>query len=414
MKNRVIYFIVIILILSQFVSAIDKLTEVQKVIEQKNARWTAGKSWVSELSIEEFRQLCGAQLIPSDADKFPLITLQSEDTLPAALDWRNNNGNWITPIKDQGNCGSCWAFAAIAHLESWWKIHNENPDSVIDLSEQFAVSCSGAGSCDGGAPFLVLDYCTYGGISHEFCFPYQAADIPCEGACTDWIEQAVTIPHWGWVTMDQGIVENVKIAVSRQPISAAFTVYEDFRYYNNGIYEHAWGDAVSGHCIQIIGWIDSTQCWICKNSWGENWGETVSFTPHTPGAGDGGYFRIKWDDCDINTYVPFIFEDEPGVIPLSASPEYLDLSLTVGDSVSKSFSLNNTGNDTIEYFTLPVSGKPMFHITEFATSLDDHNTCWWCGDDQLNGYGNMWLQYLDTPILNLSGTLNPSISASVF
>ena len=93
---------------------------VQKAIARENLSWQAGETSMSRLSEPERRMRLGGRL----ADVLPLIAAAepAPASLPAVLDWRNHNGNWVTAIKDQGDCGSCWAFATTAVLESMVKI----------------------------------------------------------------------------------------------------------------------------------------------------------------------------------------------------------------------------------------------------------------------------------------------------
>ncbi|RQW09770.1 hypothetical protein EH222_03545, partial [candidate division KSB1 bacterium] len=175
---------------------------IQQAIAEKGADWTPGASWVTELSAAARRSLCGAVLQPTDLSRAQVISLPQADELPAHFDWRKNPGNWVTPPKNQGNCGSCWDFAAVAQVEAWWKIVNDNPDSMIDLSEQFILSCADAGSCDGGDPELALQFVRATGVPLETCLRYQANDaVPCSRACSNWLDEAVRIPGCGYITI---------------------------------------------------------------------------------------------------------------------------------------------------------------------------------------------------------------------
>ena len=376
--------------------ASDEIEQIKQAINNKGAKWTAGENWVTQLSPEQRRQLCGAILEPADLSVAELLSIPLVDSLPSQLDWRNNNGNWVTPPKNQGRqCGSCWDFSAVAQVESWWKIYNHDVDSMIDLSEQFILSCGDAGSCDGGRTELALDFVRRFGVPTESCFTYQADDeIPCSLACDYWQEEAVKIPGWGWITLDEDIIENIKNAVYRHPVSAGYTVYEDFYSYSGGVYEHVWGNAEGEHAILIVGWNDDEQSWICKNSWGPNWG-------------DQGYFRIKWSNCGIGTNIPFIWDEMAGGSALTASPDQLDLSLIFGDSITKNITLKNFGSDLLQYSAMDYEVPVMFHPDSFM-AWDDLS--WWCGDPQSGGYGDHWLQYLETPVLDLSNTNSPELA----
>ena len=388
---------IIIVSFQQKATASDEIDQIKQAINNKGAKWTAGENWVTQLSPEQRRQLLGAILEPPDPSMAELLSIPPVDNLPSHLDWRDNNGNWVTPPKNQGGCGSCWAFGAVGQVESWWKIYNYELDSMIDLSEQFILSCGNAGSCDGGNSASALEFVRTIGIPTESCFAYEANDeIPCSQACEYWQEEATTIPGWGYITLEEDIIDNIKSAVYRHPVSASFTVYSDFYAYSGGVYEYVYGDVEGGHCILIVGWNDDEQSWICKNSWGPDWG-------------DYGYFRIKWSNCGIGSYMPFIWDETITEPAIAISPGRFDITLTVGDSVSEQFTVSNISTGNLEYSSMDycrVVGT-MFH-PDVVNAYD--NMSWWCGDSQIGGYDNHWLQYLDTPILDLSNTSDPFLS----
>jgi len=334
---RLVTMLTIFLItISNLAFSSNKIELIQKAIEEKGASWVAGETWVSQLSDIERKQLCGSWLeAPADAAS-RLITLAPMSNLPPVFDWRNNNGNWVTRVQDQGQCGSCWAFSAVGQVEMWWMIKNARQDTMLDLSEQFVLSCSD-GTCDGWWTGQALDFIRETGIPLETCFEYYASDaISCSSACNNWQEQAVSFPDWGYITLENDIIQNIKNAIYRHPISASFTVYEDFQSYHGGVYEHVWGEYDGGHAIVIVGWNDYEQSWICKNSWGSSWGEQ-------------GYFRMKWGECGMGEYIPFVYDAVTENNPVLVFPERLDFSLTVGDSAYKTFTIANYGAETVEY-----------------------------------------------------------------
>ncbi len=375
----------------------NRTDAIRQAINAANANWQVGDSWVSKLTPEEFARLCGAPLQPAVGPNAKLIALQPAD-LPARLDWRDNNGNWVTSVKNQGACGSCWSFSAAAQVEAWWQIYHADPDSNIDLSEQYVLSCANAGSCAGGLVEAALTFYQQNGVVLEACMPYQADDaVDCSSACPDSERHVVTIPGWGYVTLEEAIVENIKQAVYRHPVSASYTVFEDFQHYDGGVYEHVWGDVVGGHAILIVGWDDAEECWIVKNSWGANWGED-------------GYFRIKWGDSGMGKSVPFIYDDMTGAA-LELSTDVLDVSLVGGDSITEIITLKNLGTETLQFSLIDYEIPVAFHPSDF-NSFD--GSSWWCGDPFVGGYQNHWLQYLSTPIIDLSATASPQLSIQTF
>jgi C1A family cysteine protease len=231
---------------------------------------------------------------------------------PSSWDWRNAEykgikGDWTTPIKDQGACGSCWAFGAIAAFESVYNLQNINPNLDIDLSEQFLVSCGqesnpfGLHGCCGGMMSATMEFLSSEGTITESCFNYQGIDskgrdtydcnkifpshdpVECSDKCSNWESHIIKIKDYNMIFGNKAI----KNAISTYgPVITSMEVYDDFKYYNGGIYKRNSWNYLGGHLVSIVGYDDSQSCWICKNSWGTYWGED-------------GYFRIKYNECGI-------------------------------------------------------------------------------------------------------------------
>ncbi|RPI01794.1 MAG: hypothetical protein EHM72_05640, partial [Calditrichaeota bacterium] len=372
--------------------------QIRNAILTHQAHWEIGESWVSQLSKDEFRDLCGT-LVNSPIDpKAKRIVLQNQQELPSRFDWRNNHGDWVTPVRNQGNCGSCWNFSATAQVEAWWQIKNQQPASGIDLSEQFVLSCGNVGDCNGGLVENALSFYQNSGIPDEACFRYAADDeLSCSEACDDWQSRAVSIPGWGYITLEEINIDNIKQAVYQHPVSVSYTVFQDFHYYGGGVYEHVWGDVVAGHAVLIVGWDDDLECWICKNSWGDSWGEQ-------------GYFRIKWGDSGMGATVPFIY-DELITGAASFSIDSLSVTLTGTETKEIPVTLHNQSDDTLEYALIDFEVPHVFHVESY-NAFDDFS--WWCGSPAIGGYANHWLQYLDTPVINLSSSSAPELQFMVY
>jgi uncharacterized protein (TIGR03437 family) len=212
---------------------------------------------------------------------------------PASLDWRNNGGNFVTPVRDQGQCGSCWAFATAAGLESATLIANRTPGVDLNLAEQILVSCSGAGDCEmGGYVQSASDYLRDTGLPLEGYYGYTAADGNCGDACPPWRSSPpYKIKSWSYVATTSPTVNGLKNALySYGPLPTTFMVYDDFRYYKSGVYSYTSGAFLGGHAVLLVGYDDAGQYFIVKNSWGPAWGES-------------GYFRIAYSQ--LNTVVNF-------------------------------------------------------------------------------------------------------------
>ncbi len=201
------------------------------------------------------------------------------------VDWRDRCGiNAVTPVRDQGGCGSCVSFGTIATMESMVIIEH---DIRTDLSEAELLFCGG-GSCGGWWPASAVDYLLKSGVSHEACFPYHDHDMPCHTCCRRDAE-AISIRH------DLAIfdVEQRKDHLFWVgPMIACFAVFQDFFAYADGVYSHVTGNLAGYHCVEVIGYDENDSCWLCKNSWGAGWG-------------DHGFFRIAYGECELDTTFPF-------------------------------------------------------------------------------------------------------------
>jgi len=262
-----------------------ELAAIRAAIEREGATWVADHTTVSVLSKEEIARMCGGRYPPHVRAILDTLRPKPEDlrrTYPESWDWRDMDG--MTSVRNQGDCGSCWCFAATGATEANLRIAE---GVAYNLSEQQGVGCNDYGSgCDGGWPGAAYYVYTDPGAISEACSPYMAEDGHClERLC----EKVAIIDGFEYVA---GNVNSYKAAIMEGPISACYTVYEDFDEYTGGCYVHTWGDVVAGHCIVIAGW-DDTMCngqgaWICKNSWGGGWGS-------------GGYFYIRYGEAGIGT-----------------------------------------------------------------------------------------------------------------
>jgi C1A family cysteine protease len=263
------------------------LEKIKKAIEENNARWKAG--YTSVFKLDALCEIGGLGCIEEDFNDEEGVHLSYDGELPEKYDWSDVDGkDWTTAIRNQKSCGSCVSFGTLGALESVVQIEL-GQQLECDFSEAHLFFCGG-GSCSGGwsisrAVGFLEDY----GVSDEECFPYVPRDMSCDNLCPDWEQMAVKVSHGGRVGGFPQNISNVKKAlIEYGPLITGFTVYEDFSSYTSGIYEHVYGDVRGGHAITIVGYDDNEECWICKNSWGRNWGEH-------------GYFRIKYGECGIAT-----------------------------------------------------------------------------------------------------------------
>jgi len=263
---------------------------LQQAIDMAGADWIAGDTPMSVLSSEQRSAL----LLPIEEieernarpeSDSPLMSTYSRvlgpdvDPSMSRLDWHDINGeDWTSPVRQQGICGSCWAFGPIAAAETWINILKDNPHLDFDLSEQYMVSCAQWGSCAyGGNPDVVLDFMQTTGVPDEVCMPYKSGDTGMDGVCTnkcaDWASRVVKITNWGQIRNSIQNQAQIKNLLAQGPMSMSMDVYADFSAYTGGVYQHVSGASEGGHALTLIGWDDSHNSWIIKNSWGVMWGE---------------------------------------------------------------------------------------------------------------------------------------------
>lgn len=308
----------------------DELILIQKAIHEQQASWQAAENEISRLPDESRRLLCKGRI----PDLHSILNHQPSTRLSPAgperdyLDWRNYLGsNWITEVKNQGGCGSCAAFSAAGAFEAVIRLAYNDPERPVDLSEQHLFSCSG-GDCPTGLYIGdALDYALEYGVPDEACFPYTASDDNCDETCMDWKDRALRLDSWEYVCMTVTNEQAIKDALLISPVTSYLEVYQDFFSYDGGVYEYVWGSFAGGHFVDIIGYDDALDCWICKNSWDKTWGEE-------------GFFRILRGTTMIGTYVALLSytaPEPPTPGPtLTPTPSYTSTPVAVSPTPSPS------------------------------------------------------------------------------
>jgi hypothetical protein len=260
--------------------------------------------------------------LPEESKEYSTITLIDN---PAEFSWKNYDGvDLTTPAKNQGQCGSCWIFAAMGAIESVINIREGFKDIDIDLSEQYLLSCKpAAGSCSGGrsaSPFSFIINTSevnnsLNGVIFEECLPYEADDsIPCSQKTDNWLDTLVPLSGFGEVWFGPNNADAVDVMKSQiyqnGPIYSLMTVDDSFRYFG-GLFHRSTDyfpykslnvDYLN-HAVLIVGWKDDSAIrnggyWICKNSWDTTWGYD-------------GFFNIEYGSMNIQYYIAWP-EYDPG------------------------------------------------------------------------------------------------------
>lgn len=212
---------------------------------------------------------------------------------PPSFDWRNVSGsNWMTPVKNQGGCGSCAAFSVLGSIEARYNIEMNNSNLDVDLSEQDLLSCSSTDNCVTGGNFNnIFSYLRYNiGIVDESCFHYTGTSGLC-ARCVNWATSLWKINRYD-VAMIPGQRDAIKnIIVNVGPVSTAMNMDPPASGGWDSNTLSCTIDSGLNHAVVIAGYDDVGGYWIVRNSWGAGWGT------------DGGYFKVKYGECGIENLI---------------------------------------------------------------------------------------------------------------
>ncbi|KAJ0666952.1 putative fruit bromelain [Helianthus annuus] len=191
--------------------------------------------------------------------------------VPSSMDWRKKGA--VTPIKDQGQCGCCWAFSAVAAMEG---ITQLKTGKLVSLSEQELVDCDTSGvdqGCEGGLMDNAFDFIVNNkGLTTETNYPYKGVDGTCNSNEASNHAAAIT----GHEDVPANSESALLKAVASQPVSVAIDASgSDFQFYSSGVFTGDCGTELD-HGVPAVGYgtsDDGTKYWLVKNSWGTSWGQ---------------------------------------------------------------------------------------------------------------------------------------------
>lgn len=274
------------------------------LINKLNTTWQAGQNF-QNVPFSHVKKLCGTLL---NGPRLPLKAAPLDGgQLPRNFDSRRQ---WpkcptIREIRDQGSCGSCWAFGAVEAMSDRICIHSKGQVNA-EISAEDLLSCCKeecGNGCNGGYPSGAWTYWTQQGLvtgglyaSHTGCRPYSIP--PCEHhvngsrpACSGEISTPLCSQHCE-AGYTPGYKDDKHLGVSSYsvspdadeimreiygngPVEAALQVYTDFLQYKSGVYQHVTGEEVGGHAIKMLGWGEEngTPYWLVANSWNTDWGD---------------------------------------------------------------------------------------------------------------------------------------------
>ncbi|MGZ3692868.1 MAG: C1 family peptidase [Bdellovibrionota bacterium] len=322
-------------------AAVLNASSLQTELKQAKAGWQPRDNWVNQLAVDQVKKMMGYPgkvRIGKDVlfQAQPGFKLMSND----AIDWRNKDGqNWVTQVLNQGNCGSCVAYATVGTLETQMNISHQYSWLNKRFSTDALFACGGGACEQGWYPSSAASFLQSKGVPDEACAPATMSatgvDIACSSICSDSAQRSQKISDYS----SPRNAEAVKALLKHGPVVTTLDVYSDFVLYGSGIYKHVSGDYLGGHAVSIIGFNDEGRYWIIRNSWGPDWGEN-------------GFGRVSYDDTSG-------VGDETWGFNLPATDGDVAIkNLRDHDFISGNFAFNtvSTFADTAE-LSLQVSGK---------------------------------------------------------
>jgi len=331
---------------------VPKKIDLEKRTAQSQQEIPMHKLMNLEEKLKEPIELPSIELIQEPISKRAVSTKKRalsttpQSIYPASFSWLDNNGNYMTPVKNQAPYGLCQTFASVGAIESMEKIIKQNPSINPDLAEQ-EIPCKGVIDYHGGEfPEVVLRYVKENGIVEESVLPYVGPSSSCEipaNAKRHFITDARAIQS-PWPLDSAQKRELVKQAlIEKGPLIATMDISGGY-FDENEIYKNDSPDALD-HAVVLVGYNDTgdihTSYYVAKNSWGELWNNNGYFKI----GWDWNYNEIFYDQCRITSYSPLYVE-----VP---KPDFLSstikgLQILTGRKVENPLEADANKNNKIE------------------------------------------------------------------
>jgi cathepsin L len=256
-----------------FKNALQFIAEHNARFHEGQETFRVGVNQFADWTNEEYFRWLGAPQEARFGEASTYLSPSALGALPDTVDWRTKG--YVTPVKDQGQCGSCWSFSATGALEGQ---HFKKSGKLVSLSEQNLVDCAtakyGNYGCNGGWPFQAYDYIKdNGGIDTEQSYPYEARDDQCRFKNSN-----VGATLTGYTKLPAGSEDRLQEAVANVgPVSVCIDAsHMSFQLYQSGVYnEQSCSSQRLDHAVLAVGYgaENGKDYWLVKNSWSTSWGE---------------------------------------------------------------------------------------------------------------------------------------------
>jgi len=238
--------------------------------KRKDATFKVGMNQFGDMTNTEFASMFNGVKVPKGYTHDATF-VSTNAKLPDSWDWRTQGA--VTPVKDQGQCGSCWSFSTTGSVEG---CHFLTAKNLVGLSEQNLVDCStaqGNQGCNGGLMTSAMDYIKIGGIDSESSYPYTATGPnQCQFSASN-----VASHEQGYTNVASGDENALQQSVYQGPTSVAIDASQSsFQFYTSGVYSDPnCSSSQLDHGVLAVGWGSDPSggpYWIVKNSWNTSWG----------------------------------------------------------------------------------------------------------------------------------------------